>query len=108
MNAVRRKRRQPAFLLDDPSAPDEGKLGYEPPRRWEFEDVDGGIRILPADEAIVVRLKVFSERTFDQIAERLSRSQGTVKAQYYRGLMRLQAYLENRYPEGAHARSRAR
>lgn len=108
MNAIRRKRRQPPLLREDAVTRDDDGLSYEPAPGWEFEDVDEGIRLLPAEEAIVVRLKFFGENTFDEIAGRLHRSQGTVKAQFYRGLMRLQAFLETRYPEAADARTPVR
>ena len=105
MNALRRKRRQPQLLPDNVLPEPRTRLRDDPRQTWDFEDVDGGLRVLPADEAIVIRLKFFGDNTFNQIAARLEISQGTVKAQFYRGLMKLQSYLKTRYPEGGHAQA---
>ena len=98
MNAVRRKRKRPRLSLEDLRS-DEAPTRRPEPRGWDFEDVSRGLEILDKDEAIVIELKFFGGSTFDEIAARLDISQGTIKTQYYRGLVKLHEFLRTRYGE---------
>lgn len=88
MNAVRKvrraKRRQQGADTADEPAGENLELRY-----LEFDELHQCLDQLPAEEAAVVRLKHFEDRTFDEIGSRLSISSNTVKTQYYRALRKL-------------------
>jgi RNA polymerase sigma-70 factor (ECF subfamily) len=64
----------------------------------DYVFIHGALERLPEVPAKVVRLKIFDELTFEQIAERLKISSNTAKTHYYRALKRLEAAC------GSHAR----
>ncbi len=63
------------------------------PSPFDLEALHLALDTLEADEAEVVRLKHFAEKSFLEIAHALGISQNTAKARYYRGLRRLQQRL---------------
>ena len=59
----------------------------------EAEVVHAALARLPADEAMVMRLKHFEGLTFDEIGTRQAISPNTVKTRYYRALAAMRAQL---------------
>ena len=66
------------------------------PGPWDYEEVHLGLESLPANEGAILRAKHFEGRTFEEIGEALGISTNTAKTRYYRGLARLEEYLEQR------------
>jgi len=92
MNAVRRKRREPASpaALDEaivPAARTAAEIGLA-------ETVERALERIGPPAADVFRMKYFQGLTLEEIAARLGRSSNTVKSWYYRGLEDLRAFLE--------------
>lgn len=80
----------------------EGQLIQEAPGSDLYEDVYKGLEKIGIDQAQIIRLKHFSQLTFEEIAERLRVSMNTVKTRYYRGLVKLKQCLD---PQRARERS---
>jgi len=59
-----------------------------------YEDVYKGLNKIGIDYAQIIRLKHFSQLTFEEIANRLRVSMNTVKTRYYRGLVKLRQCLD--------------
>ena len=99
MNAIRSKRRQPKlagdYALEEPSAAPTSPMSSA----VEYEHVYACLGLLEQTQSTVIRLKHFSQLTFDEIAASLSMSPNTAKTLYYRGLERLRHLLEHRYRE---------
>ena len=55
-------------------------------QKEEFAEVLGIVNTLKAPEQEILRLKLFAENTFREIAASLEISESTVKTKYYRGL----------------------
>lgn len=92
-NALRQRERQrqtPAVLSSRGLVTESSTKDADP---LAFEDVHQALERLGADEARVIQLKHFEERTFEEIGELLSISSNTVKARYYRGLEKLRHML---------------
>jgi len=67
-----------------------------------YEDIHSGLNEIDSEQSQIIRLKHFSQLTFDEISRRLHVSSNTVKTRYYRGLIKLRAYLDpRRMEEGA-------
>ena len=99
MNAIRTKRRQPK-LADDSDLDETNAVETSPmSSAVEYEHVYTCLNSLDQTQSSVIRLKHFSEMTFDEVAGRLSISPNTAKTLYYRGLVRLRQLLERRYRE---------
>jgi RNA polymerase sigma-70 factor (ECF subfamily) len=77
----------------DPRLDDEGDAGLPV---LEPEVLREGLGALSAGAAEVIRLRHWEELSFEAIAARLELPLNTVKARYYRGLLRLKEHLERR------------
>jgi RNA polymerase sigma factor (sigma-70 family) len=66
----------------------------QPGEKDYYEDVYSGLEKLGEDHAQIIRLKHFSQMTFEEIARRLRVSANTVKTRYYRGLIKLREFLD--------------
>lgn len=100
MNRVRSKRRLPRLLVDDVAcepASGGGSGGGAP--LDEHEEVYRGLACLEPDEEAVIRLKYLEDLTFEQLSERLGIPLGTAKTRHYRAMLKLHAFLQNRYGE---------
>ena len=92
-NALRKKRRR-APEADVSGAEAVSALASPPePSRWDFDHVHACLGRIAPEEARVIRLKHFEERTFEEIGRLLEVSPNTIKARYYRGLMELRALM---------------
>lgn len=91
-NAIRRKRRRPAAIEDEVL---EG-LGMNGSNRVSSmeDEARRGLSTLHPVERDIVQLKHFEGLTFEVIGERLSLSPNTAKTRYYRGLKKLQQFME--------------
>jgi RNA polymerase sigma-70 factor (ECF subfamily) len=92
-NAVRRNLRR----RSDPATSVEQVLEQAPapPAPADaHEDVHLALKRIGREEARVIRLKHFEERTFEEIGALLDVSPNTIKARYYRGLEELRPLLE--------------
>ena len=91
-NAVRKKRRRQGLAAQAARAATES----QPTPAAAPEDLervhDALARLGPPAEH-VIRMKIYDEFTFDQIADRFAVPPETVKSWYYRGLKRLHAML---------------
>lgn len=96
LSAIRRRRRdrgrstmiEPSTLEAEPSAD-----------LHRFQSLYKGMEKLSEEEARIVSLKHYEERTFDQIAATLSMSASQVKSRYYRALLRLRDLVRDGGPE---------
>ena len=90
MRALRaRQRRAPSIGgVIEPAGDDRRQ-----PVGVDFDHVHAALSRIDDDEAAVVRMKHFEDRTFEDIARRLSISPNTAKTRYYRGLRRLHRLL---------------
>lgn len=99
LNFVRKKRRRNELLRDlaeeRAGAVEAGTEGREESGR-DLEELQRGLATLEEKEARVIRLKHFEDRTFEEIAQDLSISQGTAKTRYYRGMLKMRAFFESR------------
>jgi RNA polymerase sigma-70 factor (ECF subfamily) len=90
LNAARRGRRRPeasaADLADVPALPLERSLE-------RGERVDRALARLKPEESSVIRLYLFDEQSFEQIARDSNLSVSGVKNRYYRGLQALRMIL---------------
>ncbi len=102
MNCLRRQRRQPKPVGDALEAVVSAERAVEQPMPGRYEDIYLGLERIEVAEAFVIRMKFFEEKTFDEIAASSGLSLGTVKTRFYRGIVKLQAFLKNRYPEAQH------
>jgi RNA polymerase sigma-70 factor (ECF subfamily) len=59
-------------------------------------ELRSGLDELSPDAALVIRMRHWDERSFEEIAENTRLPVNTVKARYYRGLARLKEILERR------------
>lgn len=91
-NAVRRSLRRRSGPATAEQVLEEAPALPEP--RDEHEDVHLALKKIGRDEARVIRLKHFEERTFEEIGRILDVSPNTAKARYYRGLEELRGLLE--------------
>jgi RNA polymerase sigma-70 factor (ECF subfamily) len=93
LRRLRKKNRDPLVLQETI----EGtgiEPSYEPiPGRDEDELVLKELEALDPDEAIVIRLKLFEDLTFDSIGGRIGISSNTAKSRYYRGVRKLSRVL---------------
>ena len=97
MNALRRKRtRQRVGELE--SEPAVESASSMRTRLLEYEHLHRAIERLDPTEADVIRLKHFSELTFEEISSRLSIPANTAKTKYYRGLEKLRETLRAHGP----------
>jgi RNA polymerase sigma-70 factor (ECF subfamily) len=87
VNAVRRKRRSPQAVVAETLVQPAGSEPVDCERVYQGLD-----RLLP-EEAAVVRLKHFSELTFEEIAVRERAPLATVKSRYYRAMEKLRFWL---------------
>jgi RNA polymerase sigma-70 factor (ECF subfamily) len=83
-----RKRQRAGPLLEETSA---AKLPGE--SALEQQRIEGLLGRLPQRQAEVLRLRVFADLQFDEIAEAVGRSVPTVKSQFRRGIERLRRIL---------------
>ena len=88
-NRLRARGRLPRQLAPDAVRDDPDETAT----LLDYDDVYRALERLPADDAAVVRLKHFGQRTFEEIATDLSISPNTAKSRYYRGLGRLKELL---------------
>ena len=98
-NAIRSKRRRPRPVEDETV---ELVLGgrQDPTRESRMaSDIQSGLSTLEESERDVVRLKHFANLTFEVIGDRLGMSPNTAKTRYYRGLKKLQQFMEPRRKE---------
>jgi RNA polymerase sigma factor (sigma-70 family) len=94
-NAIRRVQRQRH------EARGVARLGVDAgrvadPDPWAFEELHDGLLRIGREEANVIRLKHFEERTFEEIGSALGIPANTAKTRYYRGLCELRAVLRAR------------
>lgn len=86
-----------ALMRRAPSVEDLAERGMVLPAAMaavdEAEQVHAALARLPADEAMVMRLKHFEGLTFDEIGTRQAISPNTVKTRYYRALAAMRAQL---------------
>lgn len=68
-------------------------------RHDDYGDVYAGLERISEEQARVIRLKYFSQMTFEQIADTLKISMNTAKTRYYRGLMQMRRLLNPRGKE---------
>ena len=99
LNAARSRRRRPRPVEDvelelpASSAEEAGEMNRI------AADVNAGLATLSEQERVVVRMKHFEDLTFEGIGERLGCSPNTAKTRYYRGLTKLQEFMEPRRKE---------
>ncbi|MCP3915016.1 MAG: sigma-70 family RNA polymerase sigma factor [bacterium] len=84
------KRRAPVFVE---GLEREADAQREVPGEEELERAYAALVHLGSPEERVIRLKLFEDLTFEEIADRLGQSVNTLKAQYYRGLRKLRSAL---------------
>ena len=91
-NAVRRRRRRPK-PMDEESME---AVGIELPGSSESpaDDAARGLSTLDAVERDIVTRKHFQGQTFEVIGAQLAISPNTAKTRYYRGLKKLQQFME--------------
>lgn len=99
LDGARRRSRRHALVGSDRELDDYGaeEVSVEDPT--EGIDVDLALRALSEDEREVVRSKHYDGETFEALSARLGISQSTAKTRYYRGMLKLRAHLEARYPD---------
>lgn len=97
-NAVRRRRRRPVSMESDPT---ELLEPTSPSGVLLSDHLEAGLETLEQAEREIVRLKHFEGLTFERIAELLELSANTAKTRYYRGLKKLQEFMEPRRQEFA-------
>jgi len=102
-NSLRKRRRLPVRASDQDADVDfaESAAATESAAPPESEKLQRALSNLDAEDATILRLKHFSEFTFDQIAERFSWSPNTVKTRYYRAVTRLRGLLAGAQGENA-------
>lgn len=88
---VRASRQRP-LLIEEVGAPERTVDGPSL-QLFELERVYEGLEELGPPENDVIRLKLLEGLTFDEIAARARSSPNTIKARYYRGLLRLRGLL---------------
>ncbi|QDU68638.1 RNA polymerase sigma factor [Engelhardtia mirabilis] len=99
LNAARGRRRRPRPVEDvELELPVSSADGAEVLNRISA-DIDSGLATLTDSEREVVRMKHFDDLTFESIGERLGCSPNTAKTRYYRGLTKLQEFMEPRRKE---------
>jgi RNA polymerase sigma-70 factor (ECF subfamily) len=98
---LRRRRRRPQLSLDDPSAnawpldlPDPSESPEEAAVRSELgRHIQSGLMALPLDQRAAVVLRDVQGLSYDEIAQALRLSPGTVKSRLSRGRARLRDLL---------------
>lgn len=89
---LRRRRRLLGELAEE--ARDRQLLGTQPrPERYEVLYL--ALAVLDGEEAAVIRMRHFEERTFEEVGHRLRIPTGTAKTRYYRGLTKMKHYVQN-------------
>lgn len=101
--ANRSRRPMPVPLLADESQPPSpssrddatiAQLAESWVEEWERADwIAGHLEALPADQRHVVRLRFFEDRSFDDVAVQMGRSEGAVKQLLRRSLMALRGRI---------------
>ena len=81
----------------NPLAKMSGKNGS---RADFYEDIYFGLERVDPLQAVVIRSKHFGGKTFEEIAEAQGISSNTAKTRYYRGLIKLRAFMDPRRQEG--------
>lgn len=103
LDQARRKQRHRVWALDQyeadtPRASD----GYEPEREFEMThldlDIQSALADLPPDYRAAVVLRDIEDPTYEEIADVLGISQGTVRSRIHRGRARLRRALAHRTP----------
>jgi RNA polymerase sigma-70 factor, ECF subfamily len=95
---ARIRRRRVPLLGDDDLDAEGADTGID--LAEDYALVHAALEHLPEVPARVVRLKVFDDLTFEQIAARLQISSNTAKTHYYRALKRLGALLGSHVSQG--------
>ena len=90
LNAARRVQRRAAQELEELPAPGD------PLGDVDVERVRAALERIDPDEARVIHLHHFEDRTLEQAAAHLGIAASTAKGRYYRGLERLHAFLGGR------------
>ncbi|WP_454299105.1 sigma-70 family RNA polymerase sigma factor [Salana multivorans] len=104
LDQVRRKQRQPAFPLGsyEADAPRANRVD-EPERSFEMSnldlDVQEALGALPPEYRAAVVLRDIEDLTYEEIADVLGVSLGTVRSRIHRGRARLREALAHRSPQ---------
>ena len=93
LNLVRKRNRQ-RDLAQQASA--ELPIATDNRRFDSYEDLHLGLATLEKREAEIIRLRHFEELSFATASDRMDVASSTAKTWYYRGLAKLQEFLENR------------
>lgn len=95
MNHVRKQRRRRRLvgeLVEE--VRERTSFGALPPAE-RYEVLYLALDVLDGEEAAVIRMRHFEERTFEEVGDRLHIPIGTAKTRYYRGLTKMKHYVQN-------------
>lgn len=81
------------------TADDSREPGHELDQREEIEQLQAALERLPETQQTVVRLRIYEELTFQQIADRLQTPLGTVLSRMQAALKKLSEQLQQREDE---------
>jgi RNA polymerase sigma-70 factor (ECF subfamily) len=98
---LRAKKRRPTSSIDEDEDPDRAEWNVDPGERPEAfvlrqelsRAIQRGLQTLPAEQRTVVILADIQSMSYDEIAETMSSSLGTVKSRLNRGRRKLRDYL---------------
>jgi len=98
---LRVKKRRPTTSIDEDEDPDREEWNVDPGERPEAfvlrqelgQAIQRGLEILPPDQRTVVVLSDIQGMSYEEIAETMSTSLGTVKSRLNRGRSKLRDYL---------------
>lgn len=89
LDLLRSRLRQKSELLSEDSISAEGDALSSIAQREKRKEMNRLLDLIPAKEAEVIRLRVFSDLTFAEIAEAVGSSTPTVKSRFRYGLEKL-------------------
>jgi RNA polymerase sigma-70 factor (ECF subfamily) len=98
MDYFRQQKRQPEIITDDPLAvAEQNDLVAGLIQSDRARHLSSILQTLEEKDLELLRLRIFGELTFWEVAETLHRSPQAVKKSYYRLLARLKSQLEEKY-----------
>jgi len=105
-DALSRRRREPALVLDDPDrthvprAPEEASDPGREAMRAELGEVTRRVLVaLPAKYREILVLREYEDLTYEEMAEVLGCALGTVESRLFRARARFRAKLEEMFPD---------
>jgi len=89
------RRQRPTINIDDiPEIADESDLTNDMNKRLDAKRLHKALEVLPDDQKDIIKMRVWDELSYKQIAEVIGKNEGSAKMMFHRAIKLLAAKLE--------------